>query len=74
MLPALITNITRFGAFADIGIKQDGLIHISRLADRFVKDPGDVVKLGQQVRVRVIDIDLKRQRIALSLRPKDILQ
>lgn len=72
LLPALITNITRFGAFADIGIKQDGLIHISRLADRFIKDPGEVVKLGQQVRVRVIEIDLKRQRIALSIRPKDI--
>jgi len=74
LLPALITNITRFGAFADIGIKQDGLIHISRLADRFIKEPGEVVKLGQQVRVRVIEIDLQRQRIALSIRPKDILQ
>ena len=67
-LPAIITNITRFGAFADIGIKQDGLIHISQLADRFIKDPGEVVKIGQQVVVRVVEIDLKRQRIALSMR------
>jgi uncharacterized protein len=68
VLPALITNITRFGAFADIGIKQDGLIHISQLADRFVKDPGEVVKIGQKVEVRVVEIDSKRQRIALSMR------
>ncbi len=68
LLPALITNITRFGAFADIGIKQDGLIHISQLADRFVKDPGDVVKIGQKVQVRVVEIDAKRNRIALSMR------
>lgn len=67
-LPALITNITKFGAFADIGIKQDGLIHISQLADRFIKDPGEVVKIGQKVEVRVIEIDTKRQRIALSMR------
>jgi len=68
VLPALITNITRFGAFADIGIKQDGLIHISQLADRFIKDPGEVVKIGQKVEVRVVEIDSKRQRIALSMR------
>jgi protein Tex len=67
-LPALITNVTRFGAFADIGIKQDGLIHISQLADRYIKDPGEVVKIGQQVEVRVVGIDSKRQRIALSMR------
>ncbi len=67
-LPALITNITRFGAFADIGIKQDGLIHISQLADRFIKDPGEVVKIGQKVEVRVVEIDTKRKRIALSMR------
>ncbi len=67
-LPAIITNVTRFGAFADIGIKQDGLIHISQLADRFIKDPGEVVKIGQHVVVRVVEIDLKRQRIALSMR------
>ncbi len=68
LLPALITNITKFGAFADIGIKQDGLIHISQLADRFIKDPGEVVKIGQKVEVRVVEIDVKRKRIALSMR------
>lgn len=67
-LPAIITNITRFGAFADLGIKQDGLIHISQLADRFVKDPGEVVKIGQKVDVRVVEIDIQRKRIALSMK------
>jgi uncharacterized protein len=67
-LPAIITNITKFGAFADIGIKQDGLIHISQLADKYVKDPGEVVHLGQKVMVRVLEIDTKRKRIALSLK------
>lgn len=67
-LPAVITNITKFGAFASIGIKQDGLIHISEMADRFIKDPGEIVHLGQQVLVRVIQIDKERGRIGLSLR------
>ncbi len=69
-LPAIITNVTKFGAFADIGIKQDGLIHISQLADRFIKDPGEVVHVQQQVKVRVLQVDLKRKRIALTLREK----
>jgi len=69
-LPAIITNITKFGTFADIGIKQDGLIHISQLADRFIKDPGEVVHVQQQITVRVLQVDLKRKRIALSLREK----
>lgn len=67
-LPAIVTNITRFGAFVDLGIKEDGLIHISQLADRFVKDPGEIVTLGQKLKVRVLEIDLKRKRIALSLK------
>jgi protein Tex len=67
-LPAIITNVTKFGAFADIGIKQNGLIHVSQLADRFVKDPSEVVKVGQKVEVRIVEIDQKRNRIALSLR------
>jgi protein Tex len=67
-LPAIITNVTKFGAFADIGIKHNGLIHVSQLADRFVKDPAEVVKVGQKVEVRVIEIDRQRQRIALSMR------
>lgn len=67
-LPAIITNVTKFGAFADIGIKQDGLIHISQLADRFVKDPAEIVKVRQQVRVKVLEVDPERKRISLSLR------
>jgi uncharacterized protein len=67
-LPGIITNVTQFGAFVDIGVHQDGLIHISQLADRFVKDPAEVVKVGQQVLVRVLEVDQQRRRIALSLR------
>lgn len=70
-LPAIITNVTKFGAFADIGIKQNGLIHISQLADRFVKDPGEVVKVGQKVEVSVLEIDRQRNRIALSMKKKE---
>jgi len=67
-LPGIVTNVTNFGAFIDIGVHQDGLAHISQLADRFVKDPGEVVKVGQQVRVRVLEVDLERRRISLSLK------
>ncbi|MBT4101470.1 MAG: S1 RNA-binding domain-containing protein, partial [Gemmatimonadetes bacterium] len=61
-------NITNFGAFVDVGVHQDGLIHVSQLADRYVKDPNDVVKVAQQIKVRVLDIDLDRKRIALSMK------
>lgn len=67
-LPGIVTNITNFGAFVDVGVKQDGLVHISQLADKFVKSPADVVKLGQHVEVRVVDIDLARKRIQLSMK------
>jgi uncharacterized protein len=67
-LPGIVTNVTKFGAFVDLGVHQDGLIHISQLADRFVRDPAEVVKVRQQVTVRVIEVDLERKRIALSLR------
>ncbi|MBU0676111.1 MAG: RNA-binding transcriptional accessory protein [Proteobacteria bacterium] len=67
-LPGLVTNVTKFGAFVDIGVHQDGLVHISQLADRFVKDPAEVVKVRQQVMVRVLEVDPDRKRIALSLR------
>ena len=67
-LPGIVTNITNFGAFVDIGVHQDGLVHISQLADKFVKDPNEVVKLHQQVMVRVTEVDLRRGRIALSMR------
>ena len=68
LLPGLVTNITRFGVFVDIGVKQDGLVHISELADRFVKDPAEVVKLHQAVTVRVLEVDLRRNRIQLSMK------
>jgi uncharacterized protein len=67
-LPGIVTNVTKFGAFVDIGVHQDGLIHISQLADRFVRDPSEVVKVRQQVTVRVLEVDQKRGRISLSLR------
>ena len=67
-LPGIVTNITRFGAFVDVGVKQDGLVHISQLADRFVKDPNDVVKIHQHVRVRVLEVDIRRNRIQLTMK------
>ena len=68
VLPGIVTNITNFGAFVDVGVKQDGLVHISQLADRFVKNPMDVVQLQQKVKVRVVDVDLSRKRIQLSMK------
>jgi len=70
MLPGIVTNITNFGAFVDIGIKQDGLIHVSQMADKYISNPSEVVKLQQHVNVRVIEVDLKRGRIQLSLKQK----
>jgi len=67
-LPGIVTNITAFGAFVDIGVHQDGLVHISQLADRYVKDPNEIVKVQQQVEVRIVEVDLERRRIALSMR------
>ena len=67
-LPGIVTNITNFGAFVDIGVHQDGLVHISQLADKYVKDPNQVVKLHQHVRVRVTEVDRRRGRISLSMR------
>ncbi len=67
-LPGIVTNITRFGAFVDVGVKQDGLVHISQLADRFIKDPNDIVKIHQQVKVRVLEVDISRKRIQLSMK------
>ncbi|MCK4622098.1 MAG: RNA-binding transcriptional accessory protein [Desulfuromonadales bacterium] len=68
LLNGVVTNVAAFGAFVDIGVHQDGLVHISQLADRFVKDPNEVVKVGQQVQVRVLSVDLQRQRIGLSMK------
>jgi uncharacterized protein len=70
-LNGLVTNVAAFGAFVDIGVHQDGLVHVSQLADRFVRDPATVVKVGQQVQVRVVSIDLQRKRIGLSMRSAD---
>ena len=67
-LPGLVTNLTAFGAFVDIGVHQDGLVHVSEMADRFVKDPAEVVKVHQPVTVRVLEVDLPRKRISLSLK------
>ncbi|GAI51930.1 unnamed protein product, partial [marine sediment metagenome] len=68
ILPGIITNITNFGVFVDIGVKQDGLVHVSQLADRFVSKPADVVQLQQHVKVKVMNIDIERKRISLSMK------
>jgi protein Tex len=67
-LPGIVTNVTNFGAFIDVGVHQDGLAHISQLADHFVRDPNEVVKVGQKVMARVLEVDMKRKRISLSLK------
>lgn len=67
-LPGIVTNVTNFGAFVDVGVHQDGLVHISHLADNFVDDPNKIVKVGQQVTVTVLEVDLKRNRISLSMK------
>ncbi|MDD9303183.1 MAG: RNA-binding transcriptional accessory protein [Desulfobacter sp.] len=67
-LPGIVTNVTAFGAFVDVGVHQDGLVHISQLSDRFVKDPGQIVRVRQQVKVRVISVDPQRKRISLSMK------
>ena len=68
VLEGVVTNVTAFGAFVDIGVHQDGLVHVSELADRFVRDPNEVVKAGDKLKVRVLDVDLARRRISLSAR------
>tara|TARA_B100000809_G_scaffold263770_2_gene317822 strand:- start:119 stop:961 length:843 start_codon:yes stop_codon:yes gene_type:complete len=67
-LPGLVTNVTAFGAFVDVGVHQDGLVHISQLADRFVRDPGEIVKVNQRVTVTVLEVDIDRKRISLSMK------
>lgn len=71
VLEGTVTNVTNFGAFVDIGVHQDGLVHISALTDRFIKDPRDVVKAGDIVRVKVLEVDVERKRIALTMRLQD---
>ena len=67
-LPGIVTNITNFGAFVDVGVHQDGLVHISQLADKYISDPAEVVKLHQHVRVKVLEVDLRRHRISLTMK------
>jgi uncharacterized protein len=67
-LPGIITNITRFGAFCDIGIKENGLIHVSQMTEKYTDDPGKVVKLNQHVKVKVLEVDIMRKRIQLSMK------
>jgi len=69
-LPGVVTNVTAFGAFVDVGVHQDGLIHVSQLADRFVKDPHEIVKVHQKVNVTILNVDMERNRISLSMREK----
>jgi uncharacterized protein len=69
-LPGIVTNVTAFGAFVDVGVHQDGLVHVSQLSDHFVKDPTEAVKVGQKVQVTVLEVDLARRRIGLSMKSK----
>jgi uncharacterized protein len=71
VLEGVVTNVAAFGAFVDVGVHQDGLVHVSALANKFVKDPHEVVKPGQIVKVKVLDVDVKRQRISLTMRLDD---
>jgi uncharacterized protein len=73
-LPGVVTNLTRFGAFVDIGVKQDGLVHVSEIANRYISDPAEALKLGQKVKVKVLEIDLQRKRIALSIKQTEPTQ
>jgi uncharacterized protein len=71
-LEGVVTNLVAFGAFVDIGVHQDGLVHVSQLADRFVRDPAEIVRVGQKVNVTVLSVDLERNRIALSLKQQPL--
>jgi uncharacterized protein len=70
-LEGVVTNVTAFGAFVDVGVHQDGLVHVSQLADRFIKDPSEVVKVGDKLKVKVLEVDLQRKRIALTARKNE---
>jgi uncharacterized protein len=67
-VPGMVTNLTRFGAFVDIGVKQDGLVHVSEIAHKYIQDPAEVLKLNQPVKVKVLEVDVARKRIALSIK------
>src|ERR1035441_1132117 len=72
-LPGIVTNVTAFGAFVDIGVHQDGLVRVSQISDRFVKNPAEVLKVQQKVMVTVTEVDLPRKRIALSMKAAPII-
>ncbi len=72
-VPGIVTNLTRFGAFVDIGVKQDGLVHVSEIAHKYIQDPGEVLKLNQHVKVKVTEVDIPRKRIALSIKQTETL-
>lgn len=71
ILEGVVTNVTNFGAFVDIGVHQDGLVHISALSEKFVKDPREAVKAGDVVKVKVMEVDIPRKRVGLSMRMSD---
>ncbi len=73
ILPGVVTNLTRFGAFIDIGVKQDGLVHISEIAHQYITDPSEILKLGQKVQVKVLEVDFNRKRIALSIKQTQLM-
>ena len=68
VLPGIVTNLTRFGAFIDIGVKQDGLVHVSEISHKYITDPSEALKLGDHVQVKVLEVDTARKRIALSIK------
>ena len=72
VVPGSVTNLTRFGAFIDIGVKQDGLVHVSEIAHKYITDPAEVLKLGQKVNVKIMEVDVVRKRIALSIKQTDM--
>jgi uncharacterized protein len=72
ILPGVVTNLTKFGAFVDIGIKQDGLVHISEIANRFIKDPAEILQINQKVNVKVLEVDIARNRILLSIKQAEL--
>jgi len=72
VVPGIVTNITKFGAFVDIGIKQDGLVHVSNLTKGYVSDPSTVVKLHQHVMVKVLAVDIERKRVQLSMKDVEV--
>jgi len=71
-VPGVVTNLTRFGAFVDIGVKQDGLVHVSEIAHKYIQDPSEVLKLNQHVKVKVMEVDAARKRIALSIKQTEV--